>query len=89
MQINFAADGDSATMQTEPGSASGLVELFVQPVGDFGGGTLALQVDLGAGFVSEYTWTEVGSRIFELPANVDYKFNLDGATAPDLDIELR
>lgn len=89
MQINMTADGDSATAQTDPGGVDKLVELFVQPVGDFGGGTLAILVDCGSGFASEYEWTEVGGQVFELPGGVDYKFNLDGATDPDLDIETR
>jgi len=89
MAINFAADGDSAVLQTEPGAFEKLVKLFVQPVGDFGGGTLSLLVDLGSGFETEYQWTEAGAQIFELPAAANYQFNLNGATDPDLDVEVR
>ena len=90
MHINMTADGNSDELQTaSPGNASGLVEFFVQPTGDFGGGTLSLEVDVGSGFVAEYSWTEIGARIFELPTAVDYRFSLTDSTDADLDIEVR
>lgn len=87
--INMTANGDSAVQQTAPGALNGLVQLFVQVANDLGGGTLALMVDCGSGYVSEYEWTEAKSQIFELPAAVNYKFTLSGATSPDVDIEIR
>ena len=89
MHIDMTADSNSAVQTTEPGSMTGLVAVLVQVSGTFGGGTLALQLDLGSGFVTEYEWTAAGSQLFELPAGASYRFNLSGATGANLDIEVR
>lgn len=89
MHLDLTANGNSATILTEPGSASGLIDVLVQASGAFGGGTLALQLDLGSGFVTEYEWTAAGSQLFELPAGASYRFNLTGASGANLDIEVR
>ncbi len=90
MHIDMTANGNSATLTTStPGDENGLVAVIVQVSGTFGGGTLALQLDLGSGFVTEYEWTAAGSRLFDLPAGCSYRFVLSEATGANLDIEVR
>lgn len=61
--------------------------LTVQAVGTWGGGSIAVQMDLGGGVTTVYTLTSTDPhRILDLPPNADVFFVLSGATSPNLRI---
>lgn len=73
---------------TEDGTAGPFIHiggrLVVSAVGEFGGGTLTVHVDHGAGYTTELTWTSDASAILDAVAGSSIKFSLSGATTPDL-----
>lgn len=82
MNHNFTADG-THTVDHFGGP------LTVQAVGDWGGGTLAIQYKLGSNDgTTEYEMSADETQIFDFePCQVDLV--LSGATAPNIDVELR
>lgn len=77
--INFTANATGDTYTFSGGS------LWVQVSGTWGSGTLALQIDVGNGMNTEYTWVEAEEmRLFTLPS-CSWRLVLSGATSPDID----
>ncbi|GAB5402820.1 MAG: hypothetical protein Aurels2KO_10510 [Aureliella sp.] len=82
MQVSLTSNGSSAVKRHHGGP------LYVQTLGDYSSGTLTVELDLGSGFVAEYSMTAPESRRFDFPVG-DVRFTLAGATAPTIDIEVR
>lgn len=84
MNHTFSANGSSAALAHNGGS------LYIQPQGDFGGGSLAVELDLGSGYKTEYHFTpnRSGSQIFDFPAG-NVRLTLSGSTSPNLTTQLR
>lgn len=63
--------------------------MLVQATGTFGGGTLTVQLNLGAGPTDEYQMTAPESRIFDFPPGARVSIVLTGASSPNLNISVR
>jgi hypothetical protein len=84
MDYSLAADGTVGPYVHHSGP------LVVQCAGSFGGGEVAVKMDLGNGATTEYTLTtDEPSRIFDFPPQAVITFELSGATAPSLTIACR
>lgn len=81
MTGNLAANGTLG-----PFTHYGHTDLWIQLSGSLGGGSVDFQVDAGAGFKTEYTFTELETKIAEIPQLAKYQFVLGDSTSPDLDV---
>lgn len=80
--MQLTADGSTEPIEHFGGP------LFVQVSNSLGGGTLAVELDIGKGFQSEFVFDSVGSQWLDFPAGV-VRFTLSDSTTPTTDIATR
>lgn len=77
---DLTADGTAG-----PQTVSG--DVWVAAAGDFGSGTVSVQVDLGCGYVEVGSWDDDDELLLELPlGGAAVKFVLSGSGSPDIDL---
>ena len=63
-------------------------DVFIQAAGDFGAGTLSLELDLGGGFaaLSDYEKTEENIIVMRMASSIRYRFSIVNATAENVQV---
>jgi hypothetical protein len=77
---NLTSNGTAGPVTTTGGS------VHVQLQDDIGGGSAAIRINLGSGFETDTTLTEVETKVLDLPQGAQLDVVLSGSTSPDLNV---